>query len=98
MPRVCRVPCEALGRGVRRHPHLDRAAGRPGHEQREQVLGEQPQVVAVGGTGAEPVEGGPDEGGVGGAETDGHEPIIRPALSHRRGTGVSFTSNPTDPC
>ena len=47
VPRVCRVPADALGRGVRRHPHLDRPARRLRDQQRQQVLGEQPQVGAV---------------------------------------------------
>jgi hypothetical protein len=67
---------QALGDGVRRYSDLHRTAGGTCDEQREQVLGEQAQVRAVGVPGAEPLQGGTYERGVGGDESDGHRSII----------------------
>ncbi len=88
---------QALRRGVRRDPDLDRAAGRPGHQQREQVLGQQPEVVVVRVAGAEPGQRGADDGGVGGAETDGHAADPR-ARRRPRKPGVSHRCNSSDRC
>ena len=77
VPRVCRTPGDHLDGGVRRHPHLDRLAGRA----RPRAARGSAWSAAAGRrrrrlAGVEPGAGVGDLGGVGGAQAGGHRGIL----------------------